>query len=533
MEIRPKFSFRPGLGATFILSAVVFIAVMLSGTWLLANLAQQWLEAEVKLRGRSLAAQFASQLYSHLKYGDNTMVNSLSNGMLREDDLRYLIVIDRQGKMLVSNSRLSWRPMSMPNELHTSVCQTGDAIIRPRQIGSEKLYDIAVRLAPLSLITETHSSLADLDAACLGAFHLGLSRQRLLDHQRSARFLAWGISFLAMFGVAVVYCILRTRLVKPLLEFSKTLHQMPGEECQRALGEITSYGEIGNLKSALLHVAQMQRQKMDSLQQHRVQIQTLSKTLREKNTRLSARLQQQGHSLHKLSELASKNIKCFDRLHEDLQGAVKAAMSASQNTGDIEASVGATIAGVQDIREQGAASTERIVELGEKIAQISNVVKMINTIAAQTKLIAFNASIEAAGAGESGGRFSIVATEVRRLANTAVESVEEIKDSVSSIQTATSELILSSETGLRKINQGVLQISTVRETLLHMNELLKNNSVSLSEVLESIHLQGQQEQLVVNDLKDILLQFEEAIEGVSHTHEIIQQLDTIARGLEG
>ncbi len=79
--------------------------------------------------------------------------------------------------------------------------------------------------------------------------------------------------------------------------------------------------------------------------------------------------------------------------------------------------------------------------------------KIITTIADQTKLITFNASIEAAGAGEAGGRFSVVATEVRRLANTVVESVEEMKNSVSSIQTAASELILSSETGIHKVNQ--------------------------------------------------------------------------------
>jgi methyl-accepting chemotaxis protein len=157
---------------------------------------------------------------------------------------------------------------------------------------------------------------------------------------------------------------------------------------------------------------------------------------------------------------------------DSMAGLVQEAESGLYLVMNAERFIQNAIASIEEIREQVKKNTERVVQLGEKIAQIDNVVKIITTIADQTKLIAFNASIEAAGAGEAGGRFSVVATEVRRLANTVVESVEEMKNSVSSIQTAASELILSSETGIHKVNQGTSLVAEIGQTLASKDWLL-------------------------------------------------------------
>ncbi len=524
METRPKFSIKPGFGATYGLIAAVVVAVILGGTWTLSRLALQKFEAEVKRRGSSLARQFASQLYEHLELGDSAVLNSLSDGILREDDLRYVIITDREGKILISNSRLRWRPMSMPNELRVSVCRTADAGIRPWQIDDEELYDIAVRLAPFSAFPS--------ETACLGTLHIGLSQKQLIEYQRSAQFLTRGISIFTILSAIFGYFLLRSMLVNPLLALSKALRKTPAAESRQMLEAVASYGELSILKAALLHTTQTLKQKMARLQQSRTQIHAQSHTLLEKNEQQSAICERQGRSLYKLSEQARQDAQSFNSLSESAQNAVELVASTIKNTNNMKIVVGTSMESIEDVRKQVATNMERIVELGEKIAQISNVVKMINTIAAQTKLIAFNASIEAAGAGETGGRFSIVATEVRRLATTVVESVEQIKESVSSIQTATSELILSSETGIRNVNQGVLQISAIRETLHHTEELLERNSVSLNALLDSIRLQESQQQLVVNGLKEMTLQCDDAAEGVQRSHETIRDLEAMVEELE-
>ncbi|MCL2763675.1 MAG: methyl-accepting chemotaxis protein [Treponema sp.] len=95
-----------------------------------------------------------------------------------------------------------------------------------------------------------------------------------------------------------------------------------------------------------------------------------------------------------------------------------------------------------------------ILSLGNKIINISDIVKNINTITDQTKVIAFNAALEAASAGEKGKRFAVVASEVNRLADDVSSLTKQIREQVEEIQDSSSSLILSSEESANKINEG-------------------------------------------------------------------------------
>jgi methyl-accepting chemotaxis protein len=95
-----------------------------------------------------------------------------------------------------------------------------------------------------------------------------------------------------------------------------------------------------------------------------------------------------------------------------------------------------------------------IILLGNKITKIRDIVKTINTITDQTKVIAFNAALEAASAGERGKRFSVVASEVNRLADDIAALTKQIRDQVEEIQDSSSSLIISSEESADKITEG-------------------------------------------------------------------------------
>ena len=95
-----------------------------------------------------------------------------------------------------------------------------------------------------------------------------------------------------------------------------------------------------------------------------------------------------------------------------------------------------------------------IIALGSKITKIRDIVKTINTITDQTKVIAFNAALEAASAGERGKRFAVVASEVNRLADDIAILTKQIREQVEEIQNSSSTLIISSEEGADKITEG-------------------------------------------------------------------------------
>lgn len=107
---------------------------------------------------------------------------------------------------------------------------------------------------------------------------------------------------------------------------------------------------------------------------------------------------------------------------------------------------------LQEIRNMNTLTIDGIKELNTKIDGIWDIVGIINNVADQTKIIAFNAELEASSSGEAGKNFHIVATEIRRLSDTIIDSIKEIKDIIDEIQRASDRLILDSEKGTRQID---------------------------------------------------------------------------------
>jgi methyl-accepting chemotaxis protein len=107
-----------------------------------------------------------------------------------------------------------------------------------------------------------------------------------------------------------------------------------------------------------------------------------------------------------------------------------------------------------DIKSKNDGVIAGIIALGNKITRIRDIVKTINAITDQTKVIAFNAALEAASAGDKGKRFAVVASEVNRLADDITNMTKQIKEQVEGIQDASSSLIISSEESADKIAEG-------------------------------------------------------------------------------
>jgi len=109
---------------------------------------------------------------------------------------------------------------------------------------------------------------------------------------------------------------------------------------------------------------------------------------------------------------------------------------------------------MEDIKGKNDGVISGIVALGNKISKIREIIKTINTITDQTKVIAFNAALESAGAGERGKQFSVVASEVNCLADDIAELTKKIREQLEEIQSSSSFLIISSEESADKIAEG-------------------------------------------------------------------------------
>jgi len=147
------------------------------------------------------------------------------------------------------------------------------------------------------------------------------------------------------------------------------------------------------------------------------------------------------------------------------------------------------ITGMDRIRENVQAGAKKIKRLGERSMEISTIVNTINQISAQTDMLALNAAIEAARAGEHGRGFTVVAEEVRKLAERAAAATQEIEKLVASIQAETNESVTSMEQQTLQVEDGSKIVTTAGTSL----ERIREASVQSAELINEITLAAKQQ----------------------------------------
>lgn len=148
--------------------------------------------------------------------------------------------------------------------------------------------------------------------------------------------------------------------------------------------------------------------------------------------------------------------------------------------------VNKSIESMKRIQDAVLDSSQKISQLGEQSKQIGEIIQVIDDIAEQTNLLALNAAIEAARAGEHGKGFAVVADEVRKLAERSGKATKEIADLITGIQRDTSASVKSMEIGTIEVKQGVDIVREAGSALEEIVTIVKKTNSELDEVLQSI-----------------------------------------------
>ncbi len=207
---------------------------------------------------------------------------------------------------------------------------------------------------------------------------------------------------------------------------------------------------------------------------------------------------------------------------------------AKKNLQDVQDgfnSVSETLNKMNEITDANISIISEIKKLDEQIENIGYIVNIISGIADQTKIIAFNAELEAASAGEAGKNFHIVANEIRRLADNTMESTKDIKQRITDIQHSSNNLILSSEAGTKKINEG-FQLSVKLEE--NFDNIKKSSEVtveSANDIKEIIEQQTISFEQIVITLKQISAGIESSATSIQSVNDLSLQLQKISDSL--
>lgn len=229
-------------------------------------------------------------------------------------------------------------------------------------------------------------------------------------------------------------------------------------------------------------------------------------------------------------ELMTKSIQEVD---SSAAQASQVAYRTLQVTEQGAKAVQTSVAGMDGIREQIQETSKRIKRLGESSQEIGEIVDLISDITEQTNVLALNAAIQAASAGEAGRGFAVVAEEVQRLAERSAEATKQIGLLVKTIQGDTQDAVAAME----KSTQGVVEGAQLADDAGHSLQEIETATRELTDLVNSISVSTQVQtdmaMEVATVMKDILKITEQTSKGTQLTSSSVAQLETLAKELSG
>ncbi len=205
---------------------------------------------------------------------------------------------------------------------------------------------------------------------------------------------------------------------------------------------------------------------------------------------------------------------------------------ATQTVEEGDAAINRTVEGITAIRDTVSQTRHKVKHLGESSQKISTVVNLISEFASQTKMLAFNASIEATRAGEQGRGFAIVADEVRTLAQQSAEASREIEKLIAGIQGETNEVIAAMEAGTEQVVMGTKLVDETRESLNKITVASAEVSQLVEEIAQAAIQQSSASETVTQTITHVAQISENTSKEATLVASSFEELQRVAKALQ-
>lgn len=479
-------------------------------------------ERELELRARSLGRLASAELGPNLRL--------IEDGLAQPEDLDP-VLRGLQDSDTTSQRDVEWAGVVALSEGAMEAQVTGEGSVLRGKI-PRGVYAVPMRGCDIDSGAQVQVRCAVGGGPARGLLVAAFSREAILRAQQEHQRVGLISLFVAIALGLILALVFSGRLVSPLQQVTRAAQEVAEGDVTVAPVRVSAAGEVRSMAASFNEMLANLRALVGRMVSLSTRLSSASSGLRDASEEQAFVSREQSAYAQQVSTTFEELSRTAERISASTTIVEQAAERTQQAVEEAKKVVGEVVAVIRQNRDESKQVADAILKLNAEVRQVSKMAKVINDVAERSDLLALNAALEGTKAGEVGRGFSLVAAEMRKLAESVSGTTQEIARIVDSVQESGSAAVATAQVGMAASDRGVAVAEQASEVFERISELASGTTQAARQIAVATRQQQQASTEAVTGARSIAELVQKGVEANGRTTAIAGDLQAVAQALQ-